>query len=171
MSHKSRVLTQEEKELVMLDISSRLSFGVIVQQSPLHSQDEIGDPFEKVPHDYKIIGVKGSNTLITDESITKHTYAKGYVTEPVSITIQDGLTHQISLPYLRPMSSMTAEEKEYTQQCIDIVTDENYGDGYSPSAWGAMNDFVKYCDSHHLDHRGLIWRELALQAPEDMYND
>lgn len=72
-------------------------------------------------------------------------------------------------PYLRPMSSMTDEEKEYIQRCIDIVTDENYGDGYSPSAWDAMNDFTTYCDSRHLDHRGLIWRELALEAPEGMY--
>ena len=72
-------------------------------------------------------------------------------------------------PYLRPMSSMTEEEKEYIQTCFDIITDENYGDGYSPSAWDAINNFTNYCDSRYLDHRGLIWRELALPAPEGMY--
>ena len=72
-------------------------------------------------------------------------------------------------PYLRPMSSMTEEEKAQVQTFMDIVTDENYGDGYSPSAWDAMNVFVQYCDSHHLDHRGLIFRGIALEAPEEMY--
>lgn len=72
-------------------------------------------------------------------------------------------------PYLRPMSSMTDEEKAQVQMFMDIVTDENYGDGYSPSAWDAMNGFVQYCDSHHLDHRGLIFKGLALEAPEGMY--
>lgn len=72
-------------------------------------------------------------------------------------------------PYLRPMSKMTDEEKEQAQTFMDIVTDENYGDGYSPSAWNAMNGFVQYCDSHYLDHRGLIFRGIALEAPEGMY--
>lgn len=73
------------------------------------------------------------------------------------------------MPYIRPMSSMTDEETAQVQMFMDIVTDENYGDGYSPSAWDAMNGFVQYCDSHHLDHRGLIPMGLALPAPEGMY--
>ena len=73
------------------------------------------------------------------------------------------------IPYLRPMSSMTDEETAQVQMFMDIVTDENYGDGYSPSAWDAMNGFVQYCDSHHLDHRGLIPMGLALSAPDGMY--
>ncbi|MBR4624356.1 MAG: hypothetical protein IKO56_02325 [Alphaproteobacteria bacterium] len=73
------------------------------------------------------------------------------------------------IPYLRPMSKMTDEEKAQVQTFMDIVTDENYGDGYSPSAWDAMNGFVQYCDSHYLDHRGLIFRGIALEAPEGMY--
>lgn len=72
-------------------------------------------------------------------------------------------------PYLRPMSKMTKKEKECVQTFIDIITDENYGDGYSPSAWDAMNGFVQYCDTRHLDHRGLIFRGLALEAPDGMY--
>jgi hypothetical protein len=72
-------------------------------------------------------------------------------------------------PYLRPMSSMTDEEKSYVQQCIDIVEAENYGDSYSPAAWDAMSDFTNYCYERHLDLHGLIPKSLALNAPEGMY--
>jgi len=72
-------------------------------------------------------------------------------------------------PYLRPMSSMTDKEKEHVKWCMDTVEDENYPDGYSPSAWDSMTDFTDYCIAHHLDYRGLIWRDLALEATKGMY--
>lgn len=72
-------------------------------------------------------------------------------------------------PYLRPMSSMTEEEKENLQSLHDIISDENYGDGYSPSAWDAITEWEDYCNSRHLDYRGLIPMGLALEAPKDMY--
>ena len=73
-------------------------------------------------------------------------------------------------PYLRPMSSMTDEEKEHLQSLHNIITDENYGDGYSPAAWDAISEFNDYCNVHHLDNRGLIGKGLALEAPEQMYD-
>lgn len=71
--------------------------------------------------------------------------------------------------YLRPMSSMTEEEKENLQSLHNIISDENYGDGYSPSAWNAITEWEDYCNSRHLDYRGLIPMGLALEAPEGMY--
>lgn len=73
-------------------------------------------------------------------------------------------------PYLRPMSSMTDEEKEHLQSLHNIISDENYEDGYSPAAWDAISEFNDYCHAHHLDNRGLIGKGLALEAPEQMYN-
>ena len=73
-------------------------------------------------------------------------------------------------PFLRPMSSMTDEEKEHLQVLHDIISDENYGDGYSPAAWNAISEFNDYCNAHHLDNRGLICKDLALEAPEHIYN-
>ena len=75
----------------------------------------------------------------------------------------------IPIPYLRPMSSMTEEEKEKLQSLHDIISNENYGDGYSPSAWDAITEWEDYCNSRHLDYRGLIPMGLALVAPEGMY--
>lgn len=58
-------------------------------------------------------------------------------------------------PYLRPLSSMTEEEnKEYIKRNL-------YG-----FHWG----FVDWCNSKHLDYRGLIGKGLALEAQEWMYN-
>lgn len=72
-------------------------------------------------------------------------------------------------PYLRPMSSMTEEEKDNLQSLHDIISDENYGDGYSPSAWNAITEWEDYCNARHLDYRGLIPMGLALEATNDMY--
>lgn len=72
-------------------------------------------------------------------------------------------------PHLRPMSSMTEEEREHLQTLHDIISDENYGDGFSPAAWEAILDFNNYCREHHLDNGGLITLGLALEAPEGMY--
>ena len=59
-------------------------------------------------------------------------------------------------PYLRPMSSMTEEEKsEYFNSY-----DWEYFEEGTPFDW--LNE-------HHFDYRGLIEKGLALEAPEDMY--
>ena len=73
-------------------------------------------------------------------------------------------------PYLRSMSSMTDEEREHLQSLHNIISDENYEDGYSPAAWETILEFNDYCHEHHLDNRGLIEIGLALEAPEHMYD-
>ena len=74
---------------------------------------------------------------------------------------------EVVRPYLRPMSSMTEEEKEEVRCFIQVVTDENYGDWFSPSAWQSMTEFNDYCNSHHLDQRGIIERGMAIAVTED----
>ena len=75
------------------------------------------------------------------------------------------------LPYLRPMSSMTEEEKrEYykTKDKIAVQWDD-YGApiGYEYTYTIKTYDWL---NAHHFDYRGLIEKGLALEAPEDMYN-
>ena len=55
-------------------------------------------------------------------------------------------------PYLRPMSSMTEEENEFVNN-------------------GHIEFWIRedYCNEHHLDYRGLIPMDLALEATEGMY--
>ena len=61
-------------------------------------------------------------------------------------------------PYLRPMSSMTGEEKKIymgigSHLCGEIVA----------------KTMIDWLNEHHFDYRGLIERGLALEAPENMY--
>ena len=69
-------------------------------------------------------------------------------------------------PYLRPMSSMTEEERlVYEQRLHDV--------GRSIDVIDA-DDVVSHTDwllSHHFDYRGLIEKGLALEAKEGMYKN
>lgn len=72
--------------------------------------------------------------------------------------------------YLRPMSSMTEEEKtQYrkTQDKISIQWDD-YGQciGYVYANTIKTYDWL---NANHFDYRGLIPMGLALEAPEGMY--
>ena len=71
-------------------------------------------------------------------------------------------------PYLRPMSSMTDDErKEYN----DIV--KNTIDFYNCPKSEKICFFIipiEWLNAHHFDYRGLIEKGLAIEAPEGMYN-
>lgn len=49
---------------------------------------------------------------------------------------------------------MTDEERDHLQSLLDIISDENYGDGFNPAAWRFIAEFVDYCKEHHLNYRG-----------------
>ena len=73
-------------------------------------------------------------------------------------------------PYLRPMSSMTEEEKKEFSSLINKVEERcinAYGKGGYTFAFIEVNDWL---NAHHFDYRGLIPMGLALEAPEGMYN-
>lgn len=64
-------------------------------------------------------------------------------------------------PYLRPMSSMTEEEKEDYNSKFE-------GRDFS---WEIYYGSTDWLNAHHFDYRDLIKKGLALEAPEDMYNN
>ena len=65
-------------------------------------------------------------------------------------------------PYLRPMSSMTEEEKFEYDRILSIEHE-----GYLLIE--EVPDIIDFYNSKHLDYRGLIPMGLALEAPEDLY--
>jgi len=81
-------------------------------------------------------------------------------------------------PYLRPMSSMTEEEKKelkadtcpegtgYFDEKYLICPMSHYGEQIS---YDFMSVILEWLNSHHFDYRGLIGKGLALEAPEGMY--
>ena len=128
-------MTQEDKDLLLKDLSGRLPYGVIL----------------KVYHSAK--------NYINDCGETEDEYLGNLIQ---SIFIEGFIWFR---PYLRPMSSMTEEEKnEYlnTFKKSIIGTDEEDG-----RVWTV--DSIDWLNAHHFDYRGLIERGLAIEAPEDMY--
>lgn len=137
-------MNKEEKSLLLKDLCVRLPYGVKATTT--------------------------SNGWNGTYTITGYSNDRIYLDCPVYDKGDDEWLVEFVKPYLRPMSSMTEEEKEHLQSLHNIISDENYEDGYSPAAWETISNFNDYCHEHHLDNRGLIGKGLALEAPEGMYN-
>jgi hypothetical protein len=74
-------------------------------------------------------------------------------------------------PYLRPMSSMTEEEKEVVCS-MNMISDTELNDRLNYQRMYLQNYTIEtfdYFNERKLDYRGLIPMGLALEAPEDMY--
>ena len=144
-------MTQEEKELLLKDLCTRLPYGVVIHT------------YYNKPIDIKCTGCDlFANTVNLD--IPNDDEAKVYV-ENVR-------------PYLRPMSSMTEEEKEELKQehvkdtrlLADALTKTAEGDT-SMRGKVILHFAVDWCNKNHFDYRGLIPMGLALEAPEGMYKN
>ena len=128
-------MTKEEKILLVKDLGQRILYGV---------------KFKLTVTFYTITGI--DLTTVEDGEWQGWDYvvrAKGIA--PVEI--------EYVKPYLRPMSSMTEEEKEELYQKTGFKVDD-YILGLSAIDW---------LNAHHFDYRSLIEKGLALEAPEGMY--
>lgn len=123
-------MKQEEKQLLLQDICSRLPYGLKLR-------------------------------YVEDLVVTK----ESHVITLNNIYLEHILNGDADIkPYLRPMSSMTVEERLIYEQRLHDV-------GRSIDVIDA-DDVVPHIDwllAHHFDFRGLIPMGLALEAPGDMY--
>ena len=131
-------MTQEDKELLLKDLCARLPYGVTCQ-----IEDEIRFIGEKSPYyDY----------ILSERHIDLFRNHKDFYIKP----------------YLRPMSSMTEEERNeyfsFRNQELQRVAFAEVG------REEAISEVIDWLNAHHFDYRGLIEKGLALEAPEDMYN-
>lgn len=106
--------------------------------------------------------------------------------ENTSITREMGLgsLHDIMFdsaegkPYLRPLSSMTEEERdEFEFKTGFKIWSNDFDNQYDTldNEYGYIDkecivETFNWLNAHHFDYRGLIPMELALKAPKDMYN-
>jgi hypothetical protein len=67
-------------------------------------------------------------------------------------------------PYLRPMSSMTEEEKKEYELLANHCIVTSIGFVHLEATL-----LIDWLNEHHFDYRGLIPMGLALEASEDMY--
>ena len=141
-------MTQEEKQLLLIDLCARLPYGVrvkIFDESILmeESNNEKGTLYgkETMGDDCFVIKCKSNDSWI--------------------ISCED------FKPYLRPMSSMTEEERneyfDFRNQELQRVAFAEIG---RESAIAEISDWL---NAHQLDYRGLIPMGLALEAKDGMY--
>lgn len=73
-------------------------------------------------------------------------------------------------PYLRPMNSMTDEERLYfyrnSSKTYILVDEKNI---ITKPFYVYTIHLIDYLNAHHFDYRGLIEKGLAVEAPEGMY--
>lgn len=143
-------MTQEEKFLLLQELCARLPYGVKCHFKYGSAEDDV--------------------TLgCIDNNVARFEYG-WYGRFHVNVDAN------YIKPYLRPMSSMTEEEKkEYDNFLFDNLEREDVI-GYEDKAFGIdvimryrSWEVVQWLLEHHLDFNGLIDLGLALEAPNDMY--
>ena len=129
-------MTQEERQLLLIDLCARLPYGVkfasFSEDMIYHSEPVI---LRQIywNEDYNANGIEGDGDMSTIIEFVK--------------------------PYLRPMSSMTEEEK------IEYSVFFNYDGVEYP------DEYIDWLNKKMFDYRGLIEKGLALEAPEGMYKN
>ena len=136
-------MTQKEKELSFIDISGRLHYGVICRITNRDSN-------------YKLVEIDYANSSLSFVScIIPYS---SYQTSVVDVKL-DAVK-----PYLRPMSSMTEEERKEYKHLV----------AFSGSPDGSAN-FIDWLNKKMFAYRTIDGKDmfelgLALEAPEGMYN-
>ena len=138
-------MTQEEKRLLLKDLCARLPYGVICQFIWAYSNETT---------DGEDVIAKENDNIRCIDIHTKEIHAD-YYGEWVDL--------EHCKPCLRPMSSMTKEEfKEYHSMLIDV-------DNSGLMNQGLITKIVDWLDKKMFDHRNLVLKGLALEAPDGMY--
>lgn len=145
---KTNIMSQEEKNILIKELCMRIPYGV---------KCNINGELCKVTR----VDVECQQVYLKkdDEHGGTYSIARGDVIKP----------------YLRPLASMTEKEKDdfYYKGSGDV---DNTIDGKGMLfrntivSFEDINYAIDWLNAHHFDHRGLIEKGLALEAPEGMYN-
>ena len=169
-------MTQEEKLLLLEDLGSRLMYGVIVD----YKDDEYGHYKWKITTLFAPAYSQDGTLIDTD-----HEGWIGY-DEYKGCGMSSGsrlLYLEKTLPFLRPLSSMTEKEKDefllffpfcrgdmyfdVKNACVEVFECPNKITLYP---FGDNVRLIDWLNKKMFDYRGLIPMGLALEAPEGMYS-
>lgn len=136
-------MTKEDKELLLKDLSARLPYGVICNDNR-HGSGRV------------------TNIDITpDESEQGNSKVILYYFD-----FDEYGELKNCKPYLRPMSSMTADEEIEFMNLTDNVVKI----GNKHYAVLSLQQ-IDWHNAHHFDYRGLIEKGLAIEAKKGMYDN
>ena len=131
-------MTQNEKYLLLKDLCARLPYGVAVK----FKVNEVAAIEEKF-----IYNIDGEYSYITN--------GKSYLTLDIIKALFNNHLDEIK-PYLFPMSSMTEEQKREYHELV-------YG-FFGASILISIEDLTDFFNKNHIDYRGLIPMDLAIDA-------
>ena len=140
-------MTQKEKQLLLQDLCARLLYGVICHYNCMA--------------EYDTMVIQKANCINKLEGIIPFNGQIGYMVGGDKV---NALSGDIK-PYLRPMSSMTEEERKDMGKIVTTV----YGGTVVDDDFVNVIKYIDWLNEHHFDYRGLIEKGLALEAPEGMY--
>ena len=135
-------MTQEEKQLLIIELCARLPYRVKGRYCLYDSKGNLTD-WGNEPEIVENIDFK-EHKVWTDDTV------QGYYLDEFK-------------PYLRPMSSMTEEERDEVKKYMKREQIVNM------AFYHATEKTYDWYNAHHFDFRGLIPLGLALEAPEGMY--
>lgn len=138
-------MTQEEKTLLLKELSARLPYNLVVRQNI---------------RDCELTGLNPNRNYCC-------------LNGDMSLFPIIGRYYNI-IPYLRPMSSMTMKELDEWGRFVKPMEVPTTKDGDTLQAvvpYNYLGDASDWLNAHHFDFRNLISRGLALEAPNGMYCD
>lgn len=134
-------MKQEDKELLLKDLCARLPY------------------MPKIKITYQQQGIKG----IDEGNVSCD------IIEKIVNDLRNSVITDIQI-YLRPMSSITEEEKEEIKPFFSkLVDDDDFGRRVLVVRQNKMALYQDWLNAHHFDYRGLIEKGLALKTPDGMY--
>ena len=165
-------MTREEKDLVLHDLCARLPYRLKGKCEIDASYDTSFDTvFQLHKFDAVLEGIKGGLLFVTP--LIEDKDEQEFANEEVA----DGIDIFDFKPYLRPMSSMTEEEKkeyiEYAGYEIEESVNGRHYEYYLKDLCGTPDnpsvnaDGVDWLNKNMFDYRGLIPKDIAIKVTEE----
>ena len=152
-------MTQEEKQLLLIDLCARLPYGVMVSVQ--------GGEFDSYKYPYQLTAVS---------KFGFDSFCKVY--HPIFIPFGAPKVEDFK-PYLRPMSSMTEEEFEDLKSYSGLIYSQLDLASYQNGTYKCLDFYLSeipsdvvilvfnWLNKNHFDYRGLIERGLAIEVTEE----
>ena len=138
-------MTQEAKQLLLIDLCARLPYGVMCRLSVKGANVSITEKLEFGGLQHFIFGTMDVKPLL----------------RPIS-----SMTEEEEREFNRIFPCGMSFSTDCHEELIIYTTDSEYdGDHY----FSCFVEIQDYLNAHHFDYRGLIKKGLALEALEGMY--
>lgn len=155
-------MIEEDKDLLLKDLSARFPYGikgqVTIQVPDLKAYDIYSGHLEckDIDVDVELLGIQEEEIIVS-------------AIDDKYVEIVDTFLFSYSdfTPYLRPLSSMTDEEK-YELYGVNGVLDVDFEfETYKVVHLLKSHNVIDWFNKHHFDYRGLIEKNLAIEVSKE----